>query len=247
MTHWWSAADGRWGFISSTDFLLLIAIVTAVILLAWDINIPFVRGEDTIMYSLYARNILKYGAVATRLAPIELNPSVDEDLSRGIHNPSHITLLNIFLALSYKTFGFQEWAGRLVPILASLGTLAVVYILASALWNRQVAAIAAVIMALSPISIVNGRKIMPYPVQVFFSMLALLLYVLWLQGRKKRYLIASFGSLMLGMLSYWVGFLVPPFIAAHYLLFGKRRRFGFATAVLAFSLLVGLLVFLYTA
>lgn len=231
---------------TATQLLTLIAVLVAVVLLAWDIGIPFVRSEDSIRISLYARNILKYGVLETKLAPIDLNPSVDENLSQGRFMPSHISLVNVLVAISYRVFGFHEWAARLVPVLASLGTLLVVYILAATLWNSRIAAMTAAIMSLSPVLVINGRLVGSlYQVQLFFSMLALLLYILWFQRQKKRYLIGVFGALMLSMVSYWVGFLLPPFIAAHYLLFGQRRRFTFAAVVMAFSVIVGLSLMLY--
>jgi hypothetical protein len=101
-----------------------------------------------------------------------------------IAKPAHAVLL----ALSMLVFGKTVLAGALVSALAGIGTVAVTYALGVRGWNPRVAAIAAVLLAISGQHIVYSREPLVEADGLFFATLAALVY---LNANGKRLLLVG--------------------------------------------------------
>jgi len=95
-----------------------------------------------------------------------------------IHSPVDKPPLFIYtLALCFKLFGPSEVAARLPSELASVASIALLYYLARRLYGRSVAILAAVLMALSPFSILFAPTAFTDPLMVAWVLAALCLAV----------------------------------------------------------------------
>ena len=83
-----------------------------------------------------ARNYLRYGLLETKLGQIENSGQVSsKDFKYYTHFPPTLTLL---IAGSFKIFGVTEWAGRLIPILATSGVIVLIFLVGEKLLKWEV-------------------------------------------------------------------------------------------------------------
>ncbi len=92
-------------------------------------------------------------------------------------------MLSYWGFVSVGHFTIEEW-GRLVTIFFASLTPVVLYFLVSQYSRRRIALFAAFIYAFLPYNIYYGRVILPDPMYVFFSVLAIYLVTLWVQKEK---------------------------------------------------------------
>jgi hypothetical protein len=102
-------------------------------------------------------------------------------------------LYNLLTYPFYRYLGVNEVYARLVSILASSLTAVFIYLLARRYSSERAAIISGFVFAFLPFSIYYGRVIMPDPLHVFLSALALYLVSLWTQ--KNNYLYAALSGL----------------------------------------------------
>ena len=95
-------------------------------------------------------------------------------------------LLHWILALFYKVFGVHEVLGRLVSIAFSLGTIWAVFALGARLYGVAVGRAAAFLMAFSPSAVFFGRILISDTPMVFFSVVAVLAWVVYLETGTTR-------------------------------------------------------------
>jgi len=149
-----SWVGGRWAVFG----LALLTVVGAALRLA-----PIGANrfhQDEALYSFWALQI------ATGRDPI-LN-----------HSPVDKPPLFIYtLALCFKLFGPSEMAARLPSELSSVASIALLYYLASRLYGRSVAMLAAILMALSPFNILFAPTAFTDPLMVAWVLAALCLAV----------------------------------------------------------------------
>lgn len=164
-------------------FLVLLFIASFVVRL-YHFNAPIAdwmswRQADT---AAVTRNFVKNG-----FTPLYPKFDVLNALNEGsIPDPhryffAEFPLYNI---LSYEGFihvghfTIEEW-GRLVTIFFAALTPLILYFLVAHYSGRRIALFAAVIYAFLPYNIYYGRVILPDPMYIFFSVLALLMVTLW--------------------------------------------------------------------
>jgi len=150
--------------------LLLIAVGAALRLAPIGVN-RF--HEDEALYSFWALQI------ATGRDPILNRSPVDKP-----------PLFIYTLALCFKLFGPSEVAARLPSELSSVASIALLYYLASRLYGRVVAMLAAILMAFSPFNILFAPTAFTDPLMVAWVLAALCLAV---KGR------LGWSGLMLGL------------------------------------------------
>jgi hypothetical protein len=115
----------------------------------------------------------------------------DELFSAYYSNPAHsvkevieLTLADVHppvyqlaMWLSYKIFGYTEWAGRLPSVLAGLATIPVIYLLGRELFTRRVGLYAAALAATSYYLIYFSQEARSYAFLYFLSSLSFLLFM----------------------------------------------------------------------
>lgn len=172
-------------------------------------------------YSIVARNLLRYGAEVTAFAPITNSGVVDpSQFEIYYHHPP----LSIWLtALSFRAFGVHEWSARLVPLIFSLLTLALVFEIARDAFGRATALVALYLMAIVPADAYYATHLDPNnSTSIFFTVLAVEAYRRWYRsGHNGAYAVLLF-AIVLGCWSGWFTYLVIPGIVAHGLLVGSR-------------------------
>ncbi len=93
----------------------------------------------------------------------------------------------IYFAL-WKAFGVKLWLARLVVIAFSLGDIALMYLLARRLGrSEEMSLLAALLMAILPLSVFFGRNIQPDAAALFFLLLSTIFYLAWVKEHRTRY------------------------------------------------------------
>src|SRR5262245_11442275 len=96
-----------------------------------------------------SRNFLRYGYWTTSFAPVVNSGVVDPRFFEiYYHNPPLTPWLT---SISFLIFGVHEWSARLVPLLFSLGTMALVFKFAKAEYGKAAALCALLVLSVLPI------------------------------------------------------------------------------------------------
>lgn len=151
------------------------------------------------------------------------------NIQSGLENPAgyrmvEFPLINASLAWILRQLPFLDLVllSRLAAILASLGTLLVIYQLGRVWFARSVGFLGALVFALLPYGIFYSRAILPEPFVVFFSTLAVWQLQLFLSGRRlSNYLLSVLSLALAALLKPFVLFLAPVFLA---IVFKERGR-----------------------
>jgi 4-amino-4-deoxy-L-arabinose transferase-like glycosyltransferase len=186
-------------------------LILAALFLFRDFSRPFfgLHENNSIMFSLYAKNILEEGLLNTKFC--------------GTSYVGHPCLLQVLLAMFYEIGGFRESSGRLLPILASLGSVFLVYLLAKKLFNKVVGLMAAAIMIFIPSFLTFGDMICHEMVLMFFGLLGMLFFLKWHQERRQVNLYLSLLSFGLASFIDWPGIYLL-IIFSVFLFFQKNKR-----------------------
>lgn len=153
-----------------------------------------------------ARNYLKYGLVETKLGQIENSGRVSpKDFKYYTHFPPVLTLL---MAGSFQIFGTTEWAGRLIPILATAGIIVFIFLIGDLLFKWETGLLASLLALVTPIVLYFGKNPVQEPLVVFFVLLSYFGFLNFSNGRRYRLLFV--GGLILAQLTAWAGFFLIP-------------------------------------
>jgi len=136
----------------------IILILFAAILLR-DVREPWTGLHDWngAFYSQLARNLLRYPFDMHHGMPIVAVGDAAPADGEWSFYPTHPPGLVWCIAVSFRIFGEYEWSARLVPILASLGTLILLIRAAQMRFGNSTALVAAAIYALLPMAGFFGR------------------------------------------------------------------------------------------
>jgi hypothetical protein len=186
-----------WFFIVLPSFFLFLFFITR------GITYPFVgyNAWNFNTYSLIARNYNTFGFFETKLAPIiSVANTLQESPQYYLHHPQ---LLSVILSVFYKLFGETFWAGRLVVISFSIGSLILLTLLAFEIKGKQFAISVFVAASLIPAAAIFGRMIDMEPLVLFFTLVSFWSVVKYSATKKKRYVFALLSAVILGTLSDW--------------------------------------------
>jgi Dolichyl-phosphate-mannose-protein mannosyltransferase len=141
-------------------------------------------------------------AVARAFYEGPMNPLKPEANWGGAHGyvESEFPLLSLVVSILYKLFGVSETWGRLVVVVFSLATVALVYMLARDLIDHPAGLAAAFLVAVSPGAVFYGRAFMPDTLMVCFSVGAILGFYRYLTLGSHRALLAGSAALALAVL-----------------------------------------------
>lgn len=164
-------------------------------------------------YGNVARNFLRYGW-QTSFAPMVSSGVVDpSQFEFYYHHPPFSMWLT---ALSFQAFGVHEWSARLVPLIFSLMTMALVFSFARAAFGNATALCALLFMAVLPVDTYYATHVDPNSsVSIFFTALAVEGYRRWLVSRSGRDYALIAISLVFGCMTGWFTYLIVPGIVGH--------------------------------
>ncbi len=191
-------------------FILAFILFIALLLRLYKVNIPLAdlhswRQADT---AAVARNFVKSGFDLT-------HPRYDDlsNVQSGIENPEgyrmvEFPLYNAIFAYGYKlmpSIPLEQW-GRLVSILFSLITIAVIYFLVLKEKDRLTAFFAGLIYAVFPFFVFFSRVVLPESTALGFTFVA----IFFLYLRPSKYLILNTLYFVLSLFFFASALLIKP-------------------------------------
>ena len=209
----------------------------AILLLSYQITKPFIGHHDfnNAFYANMARNLVRYGPLTTKLGQVtNIGPATPSQFTFHTHHPP---LMIWLLAISYSVFKVTEFATRLVPIVFSALTVAVLFSLLKRVFNLRIAIVSCVFWITTPIFSYFGKMAIHEVLVLFFFVVSLLCYYRnWSRG-----LIVS---CVLWCLSGWPAFYIPVVIIfidvlSKKALFNRRLLWLLVIPVVIFLILLG--------
>ena len=216
--------------------VLLAILLTSTFLQSYGLNRPW-SGKDVgyngAVYSIMARNYVRYGFLQTKFDAV-LNSGKAGAAEFAYHSFHHPLLLPILVALSFKVFGVNEWAARLVPLLFTLLSLWVFYLLSRELGGEKGALPATTVAAFIPMTLFYGSHVEVFgPLLLFFVLLTVTAYWRWFKTNKTRYLFLSALAFCLGAFVEWDIYLLSLLLPLHAAL-SKEKPFNRRILILPF-------------
>lgn len=194
-------------------------------LLAIHIGQPWIGADapSGALWSTVGRNIAHHGYVGTSFGQVanEIVPSSPAEF-RFYQN--HPPVLAFGVALMFRLAGEGEWQARLFPILFSMGSLFLLYVLVRDWYGEKSALLASFVFAVLPMSAFFGRHVNFEPIAIFFILAVVLLYQRWMAGSGRGRLALLSAVYAVAMLSDWPAYFLAGFLPVHHLL--VRRRLG---------------------
>lgn len=201
--------------------IVIFLFILALLLIGQNLDKPFwgVHDWNGVRYGNIARNYLRYGLIATKLGQVEnsgqVNPSEFEYYT---HYPP---LLPLTIGLSYKIFGVSEWSTRLIPVLATAGSVVLIFLIGLRIYNLKIGIMAALLALTTPMSLYFGKNASHEPLTLFFILVSFYGYMS--SERMKSAKLFFIAGLVLAQLTAWAGyFLVPALTIIHLL----RKEFN---------------------
>jgi hypothetical protein len=160
----------------------LVVLALGGLLLGRGLTTPFNSWHEynSALFSQFARNHIEYGLGYTKLyctRGVTLEPPAKPD--RYLNHPP---LLALFVAAPLLAFGDHEWAARLVPIAATVGSAALWMTILSRLGGPLLGALAGLSFFTLPSTAYFGRMIDHVAPVQFFSLLMIHGYLQWTGG-----------------------------------------------------------------
>lgn len=205
------------------DLILMAGIVLAVLLLVRGIAAPWngYGDSDGALFGSMARNYLQFGILELQFGQLVTYEAISEPV--GVYYLHHPPLVPLLTAASIALFGDGEFSVRLVSILASLLTAALLYRLARRSLDRRGGLLCVLLFLAYPSTILFGRKPGYEAPTLCLIVLGLWLYTHYRDRPSSGRLAALLGAVALGGLSDWAAYLLPLALVLLELA-GHRRR-----------------------
>jgi len=207
------------------DVAAFFVVTLTALLYAREIANDFLWGHDGGNGAPYwnaAENTVRFGVLGQAKGYTGLVEPSSHDFYT--HHPP---LLHLHLVLARALFGRAEAVGRLVPLLYSVGTLALLYRVTRALQAPAFALLALVLYALTPLHLIFASMIDHEQGGIFWALLATYAAVQCLRAERRRdrilAVLASTAALQWGWGSYFVLAVVG---ASAVLVWSRARRPG---------------------
>jgi 4-amino-4-deoxy-L-arabinose transferase-like glycosyltransferase len=174
-----------------------------------------------------ARNFVRYGYWTTRFGPVANTGHVPR--GEFIYFYHYGPLFGWLVSISYHVLGVHEWSARLVPLLFSLATMALLYAFARRLFSEPVALLALLLCTFMPVEAYYGARVdINGSVAYFFPLLAIHAYAHWVSENRSRDLFLCAAAITLGCMTAWYTFFLVPLMLAHCrYCYGKRLAHRF--------------------
>jgi len=228
----------RFKSIDKYDWAFVVVLIVAALVRCYEITLPYCKPWEIAFQEIIAKNHYYYGFAQTKF--LSVISVVD---GQNIYHLSHPPLLQILIAFSYALFGVHEWSARLVPILFSLGSIILLYIIVRVLFNKEIALFTSIFASFLPMSAYFGRIVNFEAVVLFFVLFVVWSYVRWVETDKLKYYYCSMAGTILGGLVDWPFFLILPLLLGSSITTGKKVRSTITLLILGCSVAGGYLLF----
>jgi 4-amino-4-deoxy-L-arabinose transferase-like glycosyltransferase len=174
-------------------------------------------------YGNVARNFVRYGYLETKLASV-VNSGVVEPSQFQFY--AHHPPLGVWLtSISFHVFGVHEWSARLLPLLFSMLTMALVFHMARVALGRGAALCALAFAAVLPVDAYYATHLDPYgSMAIFFTLLAVEGYRRWQGSQRRRDVAVCAVAIVLGCMTSWYTYFIIPCLVAHHWFVYRRRH-----------------------
>ena len=191
-------------------------------------------------YTQAARNNLRAGLGTTGGVPATLyfGPLPIPRDGYYVHHP---ILVPLMVTGSVAIFGEKEWAAKLVPIFCSLASATLLWFLVSNTIGRRAAAFVVAVFATLPMELHYGDMVDFEPCLVMWILAALVCLRAWETRQRRRWAILAALCCFCAVWTDWPGYLFVLSLSVSFLLRAKRRRPGFAFALLGLGAVSGIL------
>jgi len=219
-------------------YLLLAGIIlSALCLRSYKINSRWQGGHigfNGAYYSMVARNHLRYGFLKTRFMSMRntyFNPS---EMKYNLHHPP---LVGILTALSFSWFGESERAARFIPIVFSLASIVIIFLLVRELWGDKIALWASFFTAIMPMDVFYGPQVEVFgSLVLFFILVSYLTYRKWRQKSSVGYLVLSLLCFLIAICTEWTGYYILILIGIEEIS-GRRHNRNFSPLLLSYIII----------
>ena len=227
--------------------LLLVLASTSFYFLTLHLADPWIYSNDSNgpMNAIFAKNYLRYGYQETRLGQLMLPKIWGEDLgSPGLLRfyVDHPPLVPLLVSLSFAIFGMTEASARYVPLLFSVLSIWLVFLIARQLYGSPLRALLAVsFYAFTPMFLFFGQMPNHEPVVNGLVLTAVYFYLLWLDTNRPVLFVLLVLTMIVGALAGWPAYYLGLLIPMHYRIFVRNTKFRLtllltATCVAMFGL-----------
>lgn len=188
---------------------------------------PFAGNEEGTASGIpmvVARNMARYG--------LGVSGGLGAPINHGVVPPEHFVvyahhppLLPASTAILFGVLGENEWVARLVPMLCTLATAALLGIVLSRRFGPLAGAAAMLFYALAPITLAFGdmNDYVGSPL-VLAGVATVACWSRYVQTPRRRWLAATVACFLVGAFIDWpIFYLVPLLAADHVRAFGRRR------------------------
>ena len=184
--------------------------IIAMFIVGQNINKPFWGEHDWngVRYGNIARNYLRYGFIETKLGQVE-NSGIARVGEFGYYT-HYPPLLPILISISYTIFGISEFSTRLVPLLATSGTIALIFLIGAYLYNFKIGLLASLLALATPMVLYFGKNSSHEPLTTFFILLSFWGYINITKANRKIFQILFLVGLILAQLTAWAGYFLVP-------------------------------------
>lgn len=162
-------------------------------------------------------------------------------LARDVHPPLYFALITLWTKLA----GTSEFALRVPSVLASLLSMALLFLLAREVLRQRpertsmaVPPIAVLLFTLSDLEIMVAQDARSYTLHLIWVMLSILAYLRWLRTDSRRWLLGWIVSTTLIVYTHYIGVFTPLAVGLHALLFLRGRKRFIALGSLTVSALL---------
>lgn len=167
-------------------WILFFIMVAAFVVRLIGIDQPFIdpwswRQSDV---AAIARNYFENGFHFAR-------PQIDWAGNERGYVGTEFPVLPFVAAISYKSFGIQEWIGRIQGVLFFVLALPFFFGLLHRIFGEVVALWAAFFYAFAPLSIVASRAFMPDVPSLSLAIIAMYFFLRWIEEERFRWMILS--------------------------------------------------------
>ncbi len=182
----------------------LILFVLALFAVGRNLRKPFVGIHDWngARYGNIARNYLRYSFFTTYFGQVENSGEVaSKNFQYYTHYPP---LLPVLISISYRIFGISEFATRLIPLLATVGTIVTLYLISRTIFNWEIGIMAGLLVLATPMIRYFGKNPVHEPLALFFALISFLGATYVLEKRKGGWVLVFLGLILIS-LTNWSG------------------------------------------
>ncbi len=190
-----------------SKFLITIPLITAVLVLLFKINKPFIGHHDFM------------GAFMGKIALVILEKGI---LAQGW--TSYLPTLPLLISISFIVFGVSEWAVRFIPLTFSIVGVCYFYLVIKKLWNIRVALIASLFYTLTPMFVYFGKLPVPDIPIIGLLIASFYYYLLWLEKNNKKNLFLLCICFLIAASFGWTSGYFSVLIIAHSLFLKRFKK-----------------------